>query len=213
MDQVSQRFWEWVQKCQGPEFWVPAIAACGGAIVMLVLLIALVALVRFVRRRRAGEADEEPELASIDVGALAPIGPPASGPRLAVYGTPVRLTILAIAPVGRDNHLPDLLEIPSLMDQLVPGMKRIMETHHPEIVCWPSQLSSHGFVRSFFQHVRLPGDKGRETPWCSVAGKFRAAGQHYLAGLVMCGPCDNGLNQVEVRHDGLWNDILRIQES
>jgi hypothetical protein len=210
VDQATQQFWDLVQKCQRPEFWIPAISAFGGAVVMMVVLFALV---WFVRRRRAGAVDEEPQLASIDVGALAPIGPPADSPRLTVYGTPVRLTILAIAPVGRDSQLPDALDIPALMDQLVPGMKRIVETHHPEIVCWPSQLSSHGFVRSFFQLVRLPGDKGRETPWCSVAGKFRASGRHYLAGLVMCGQCDNGLNQVEVRHDGLWNDILRIQES
>ena len=147
MDQVSQRFWELVQECQRPEFWIPAVSACGGAVVMLVVLFALV---WFVRRRRAGAVEEEPQLASIDAGAWRRSARPQVARGLPSTGTPVRLTILAIAPVGRDSHLPDALEIPALMDQLVPGMKLIMESHHPEIVCWPSQLSSPRFCAIVF---------------------------------------------------------------
>jgi hypothetical protein len=190
------------------ESW--SIALAGGAAAFLVVLL-MAAVWRLLRRRRR-DGDEEPELASIDIGALEPRGPAAHGPQLTLYGTPVRWVLLVLAPVGRDGRLPAPEQIPDLVEQLIPGLQSVWRTHAPEIVCWPGQLSSQGFVRSFFHHMRLPGDRGRQTPWSSVAGKFRAHATPYLAGLVLCAAQNNSLGQLEIQHEGQWNDVLRIRE-
>jgi hypothetical protein len=61
--------------------------------------------------------------------------------------------------------------------------------------------------------VTLPGDRGKGTAWCSLAGKFRAAGQVFLAGLVACAAKPNGLGQFVIQHEGQWNDVLRIKNA
>ena len=82
------------------------------------------------------------------------------------------------------------------------------------MICrWPSQLSSQGFAQSFFNHLALPGNRGKGTPWCSIAGRLQLGDRAFLVGLVCTSGSPNGLGQVVVRHEGQWLDILRIRES
>ena len=175
-------------------------------------LLLVVLIVWFVRRRRAGEPPLTLPSLAIDVAALAASGPQGEGPRLELYGTPVRVAVVVVAPVGRDGIAPSEDQVPLLVDQMVPGLQAVLAAHGPQIVCWPAQLSSQGFMRSFFHNVALPGDRGQDTPWCSAAGKFRAGGCSYLAGIVFCAAESNGLGQFEIRHIGQWNDMLRIRD-
>ena len=57
----------------------------------------------------------------------------------------------------------------------------------------------------------LPGDGGRGTPWCAVAGRFEAGGRKLLAGLVCRAASGNGLGQFVVQHQGQWLDTVRVQ--
>jgi hypothetical protein len=97
------------------------------------------------------------------------------------------------------------------MEQLVPGMSSVLAHHQPLICRWPAQLSSTGFAQSFFNHVALPGARGRGTPWCSLAGKLAVGDRVFLVGLVFCAATSNSLSQMTVEHEGQWLDVLRIR--
>jgi hypothetical protein len=187
----------------------------GGFMVLwgLVLIIVVVAVVLWllIGRRRRDLAEPRDELA-IDVASLGIEGPSAAGPRLEVYNVPVRLVVLVLAPVGRSGRIPVKDRLPGVVEQLVPGLMPILNIHRPEFRCWPPQLSWQGFTQAFFAKVRLPGDAGKATPWCGVAGRFEADGRKLLAGMVFCADEPNGLSQIIIERDAQWLDALRIRE-
>jgi hypothetical protein len=185
--------------------WMIAAAAA-------VLLLALVLLfVGLLRRRRRVWGPPEPDL-FVDIGQLAAAGPPADGPRIEFYGTPVRLAVVVIAPAGRQGELPPPGVMPTLLDRLVPGLPAVVAHHQPLICRWPAQLSTQGFAQSFFNHLVLPGDRGKGTPWCSIAGRLQVGDRMFLVGLVCCASQPNALSQFVVQHEGQWLDILRIRD-
>ena len=179
-------------------------------IAVVVGMVALLVVVFLVRRRRSPpvvqQVDLTVSLSDLDVDPLLQ-----GGTQLTFYGVPVRLAVLVLAPAGRGAALPEDSQLPGIIDQLVPGMMAVLNEHRPTFRRWPPQLSRHGFVQSFFQHVRLPGDHGKETPWCSVAGRFEAGGNKYLVGIVCHAGSSNNLSQVAVEHVGRWMDVLRVE--
>ena len=184
------------------------VAAAGVALVFVVLLVVLLVLVLRggTRRTAPAEIDLRINLQELPAG-----GPPATGPRLEFYGTPVRLAVLVLAPAGRNNPLPAERDLPAVLDDLLPGLLAVVAGHRPLIRFWPYQLSTQGFASSFFSNVRLPGDRGKGTPWCAVAGRFETGSQQFLAGLVCVAGRSNSLSQVTVSHVGQWMDVLRIK--
>jgi hypothetical protein len=190
-----------------PSFPASTVVLVGVGL-MLVLLVWLV-VGRWLRRSR--DAATEPlSVETIDVSELADSGPVEGSEHLTFYHVPVRLALLVLAPVGREGRLPDSDQLPELVDQLVPGLMRVLQSDRPQFRRWPAQLSSEGFTKAFFGHVRLPGDRGRGTPWCSIAGKFETEDRPYLAGLVCRAATRNSLSQVAVEHAGKWLDVLRV---
>ena len=181
-----------------------ALAIAVGAVIGVWLV------VRSVRRAWRPRPGPPSDL-TIDLSRLSDAGPPPTGPRLEFYGTPVRLAVLVVAPAGRDGQLPAAEVLPGLMERMIPGLPQVIAHHQPLIRRWPAQLSSEGFVRAFFSHVSLPGDRGRGTPWCGIAGKFHLGDRSFLAGLVCCSTRSTSLGQVTVRHEGQWLDILRFR--
>ena len=161
------------------------------------------------RRRRLRNLPPPPDLA-IDVSALPQEGPPTRGPRLELYNIPVRLAVFVLAPTGRGSQLPDDDRLPELVDQIVPGFMRVLETHRPLYRRWPAQLSSEGFSNIFSASVRLPG-KGRGTPWSSLAGRCEWEGQNFQVGLVLCAATANSLSQINVQRQTQWLDMLRVR--
>lgn len=188
-----------------PKWAVGVIAAAA------VILIAL-AIVHWMRRRGGMPGTAEPDL-WVDVGQLDASGPPAQGPRIEFYGTAVRLAVVVVAPAGRHGELPPAGVLPGLMDRLVPGLPHVIANHRPLICRWPAQLSTQGFAQSFFNHVALPGDRGKGTPWCSMAGRLQVGDRLFLVGLVFCASQPTGLSQFVVQHEGQWLDILRIRDA
>lgn len=188
---------------------VPLVVALGAAAIVAIGLLAAVLLLVF-RRKKPEPATEQPDLA-INVANLSEDPPATEGPTLECYSIPVRLAALVMAPVGRGGTIPGTDQLLNLVDQLVPGLVDLVSEHQPVVRFWPPQLSSQGFVQSFFNKVGLPGDRGKGTPWCSVAGKFASGGEQYLVGLVFRAASDNGMGQVAIEHEGQWNDVIRIR--
>lgn len=181
-----------------------ALALCLAAMAFLVF--------RLVRKRPVAQADPRAELA-IDVAALPVAPPPQAGPQLEFYGTPVRLAVMVLAPVGRDGEIPAPVDLPSVLENLLPGMQEIVSHHQPQVVLWPNQLSSQGFLQAFFNLAALPGDHGKGTPWCSAAGKFEGGGQQFLAGLICCAAGPNSLGEMTVDKPGQWLSVLRVRSA
>lgn len=187
--------------------WLATVAA-GGCFAGLMLLLLLW---RAFRTSPATPQGDDQDL-SIDIAALRPGGPPPNARQLEFYGKPVRVAVLVAAPLGRGAILPSNDVLRESLDDLIPGLMSAINAHQPIFRRWPAQLSWHGFTQAFFTNMRLPGDrKGKDTPWCSIAGKFEAAGQPLLAGLVLCADEPNNLSQFVAEHPGQWLDALRVR--
>jgi hypothetical protein len=180
-------------------------------LVALIAVIVAVGAVWFVlrRRQRAAPPPLEPNL-KIDVGSLSQAGPPAHGPRLEIYHVPVRLAVLVLAPTGRGAELPPNDQLPTIVDEIVPGFMDVLRAHQPEFRRWPGQLSTQGFATTLFANLALPGDRGKGTPWCAMAGRIDAQGKKLLVGLAVCAASPNGLGHINVERETDWLGILRV---
>ncbi len=67
--------------------------------------------------------------------------------------------------------LPAPDELGGVLEALTPGLRSVFVGHGTKVYQWPSQLSPRGFGRSLFAEAPLPGDHGRGTPWCALAGR------------------------------------------
>jgi hypothetical protein len=188
------------------------LLAVGGSVLLLCLGAMLFLVLRLFRRRPATQDETRDELA-IDVAALPANPPPKDGSQLEFYGSPVRLAVMVLAPVGRGGEIPAPADLAMTLENLLPGLQEIVARHQPQVVLWPNQLSSQGFLQAFFNLAALPGDRGKGTPWCSAAGKFEGGGQQYLAGLICCAAGPNSLGEMTVERPGQWLSILRVRPS
>ena len=177
---------------------------------LLTLVLIFVVIRRLLRRP---EPPTEPIIDDrfMDVSQLDARGPPNELPVVEVYGVQVRVAVVILAPVGRDGSPPDPEELASILEQLVPGFSGAISRDDPIVRIWPGQLSTQGFTNAFFNNVALPGDRGKGTPWCELAGRFTADGKSFLVGLVCCAAQNNALGQFAIQHEGQWNDVLRLR--
>ena len=184
-----------------------SVSAIVAAVVALVLLWVVW---RVLGRRKRKAPLPGPNLA-IDVTLLGEQGPPAGPPVLEHYNVPVRLAGVVLAPTGREGALPSSDEIPALIDHAVPGLAEVAATHDPLVRRWPPQLSAEGFARTVFTQVTLPGDGGKGTPWCSVAGRFKVKGATYMAGLILRAAAANNFGQTVIEKEHEWLGVLRVK--
>jgi hypothetical protein len=188
---------------------IPRAVIVGG---LLALAAGLLLVVLIVLLRRRGKRVEAPPVdLRIRLADLPAHGPLTEGPRLEFYGTPVRLAVLVLAPAGRNSQIPPPAQLPDTIDNLVPGLAAVVVAHRPLIRFWPFQLSAQGFTHAFFNNLRLPGEHGKGTPWCAIAGRFETGSQQLLAGLVCVADKPNSLSQVTVAHPGQWLDVVRVK--
>ena len=178
------------------------------------ILICLVSL-RWVLATRNGErqgTDGQQRNLSIDIGQL-PLLPVISKPfRIEIYGSPVRIRALVLAPIGRGQSLPEKEHLGNILNHFVPNLTTILELHQPIFRQWPEQLSSSGFIQSFFNNLAIP-NKGQGTVWCSLAGKIEVLGHSYLIGFVCNTDDPNSLSQITIERSGQWLDILRVHQT
>ena len=177
----------------------------------LATLVILIIILKAWSSRQSGQKLVQPDL-TIDLAELGIAAPPAGIKRLEVYGTPVRLRVVVIAPAGRHQANLHPEDVPILLNQFMPGLLDIFQSHEPLCRCWPAQLSSKGFSQSFMNHVSLPGNRGKGTPWTSIVGKFNVSEQVFLIGFACCSENSNSLSQFVVEHEGQWFDTLRIRQ-
>lgn len=180
------------------------------ALIALAVLLVLYILWRILARRRRELPPPAPDLA-IDVLSLGSQGPPTAGPILEHYNVPVRLAAVVLAPTGRAGELPPIDQLPGLIDHVVPGLAQVVAAHETLVRRWPPQLSAEGFAHTFFAQVKLPGDRGKGTPWCSVAGRFEVGRRPMMAGLVMRAETANNFSQSIVHKEHEWLGILRVK--
>ena len=189
------------------ELWTPygllGIAAVAAVVV-------LVFLKRLLRGTGSASTTGQPDL-RVDLTSIGDRGPDQGAARLEFYNTPVRLGVLVVAPLGRGHALPSNAELAQILNNLVPNLLSVINSHKPVLRRWPAQLSAKGFSHAFFTNVALPGDRGKGSPWCAIAGKFMADGDPFLVGLACCASQTNGLGHVVVEHEGQWLDVLRIR--
>ncbi len=191
-----------------PPGWLDIVLVWGA--VLAGMVVTAVVVRRILRSRAKRLPRYEPTL-QIDVMSLPAVGPPPSGPALYYYNVPVRLAAIVLAPAGRVRELPPINELSEAFDAIVPGLTAIIASHRPVYRRWPAQVSVRGFAHMFFSNVRLPGQGGKGTPWCSAAGVFKLEGKPLLAGLLMRAETTTSLGQHIVEEEAQWLDILRIK--
>ncbi|MGA2255736.1 MAG: hypothetical protein ABSG53_13910 [Thermoguttaceae bacterium] len=180
-------------------------------IVMIVIALALlwVQWAVFSRKKKSPPRKQPLEL-EIDYRSLGDEGPPAGPVKLDFMSIPVRLAAVVVAPSGRGSELPPDQVMPMVLSKMIPGLDQVVKLHTPLICPWPRQLSESGFAQTFFAKVKLPGDFGEGTPWCSIAGKFKYRGVAMMVGLVLCAADANDYGQKRIEKPQYWRDCLRV---
>jgi hypothetical protein len=190
---------------------VLVLALFAVAVLAVATCVAIVLL--FVMRRRPDLNEKQTLDLTINIASLDASGPSGEIPQLVCSGQPVRLAALVVAPVGRSGAIPEADKLLDAVDELIPGLVDVISIDNPVVKFWPGQLSTHGFAPTFFRNVKLPGDHGIGTVWCSVAGKFKASGQPYLAGLLCVAGEPNKLSEVAVDDNSEWTRVLEVRRA
>ncbi|MDZ7618223.1 MAG: hypothetical protein U1E05_14550 [Patescibacteria group bacterium] len=180
------------------------------AIVALVALVVLLVAYKVLAGMKRARPKQAAHL-DIDLMSLGSLGPPAGAPVLEFYSTPVRLAALVLAPAGRVRELPPDDELRSLLEAILPGLTRVVETHCPLVCRWPPQMSAKGFAHTVFQHCRLPGDGGKGTPWNAAAGLFKIEGQPMMAALILRSSQSTSHGQQILDAPDGWLACLRVK--
>jgi hypothetical protein len=181
--------------------WVYATIGAG-------VLIALVVLYRIATGRKKPPPDLEKGLRE-DLATYPPPPGVAGVRRLCVNGVPVRVRLVVVAPIGKQQTaiLPDL--VPALLDDVLRGLGGVVQTDKPRIKVWPPQLSVAGFAPTFHRLVTAP-DRERETSrWVKLAGPARTGQRPILLGLALLAdePCKFGDVHVETTE---WHEVLEM---
>ncbi len=200
MNEMLEKITGWLGGAAGRAI---GIAVAAGAIVVLWFVW------KAMSKRGSKTLPPEDEL-TIDVMRLGTEGPPASSPRLEFYNVPVRLALIVMAPAGRVRDLPPIPRWGDHYDAIVPGLSQVVAAHRPKICRWPAQPSARGFAHLFFQHVRLPGQGGKGSPWSSAAGLMKVEGQPVLVGMVFRTAEPSAHGQEVIDSEELWLRILRV---
>ncbi|MBL9125244.1 MAG: hypothetical protein JNG90_16525, partial [Planctomycetaceae bacterium] len=97
-------------------------------------------------------------------------------------------------------------------DAIVPGLADCLTAHGTRLLGWPPQLSSQGFIQSFFGNAPLPGNRGVGSIWTAVAGKCDDAGGSFLAAMLLSAERPNALGQITVNGAHEWLELLRVED-
>jgi hypothetical protein len=193
---------------------IQTLTQLGGNVMLYGVVAAIVCVLcaiawKIITGKKTTSTSKSPSM-DIDVMSLGNQGPPSEGPALEFFNQPVRLMAVVLAPAGRIRDLPPVDQWDEVYDAILPGLDKVIPLHKPLIRRWPTQVSARGFAHAFFQHVRLPGDGGKGTPWSSVAGVFKIEGQAMMAGLVLRTASTTSLGQQVIDTEEKWLGCLRV---
>ena len=174
----------------------------------LVLLFLATAARNLLRRlQKPREISLVDPLRAVDLSAE----PLADGGRtdLRVHNLPARLGVVAFAPLGR-IELPTDAEIPSLLDELVPGLGGFYARDRPVVRHWPNQVSVGGFANNLALHLQVPGHDLTATPWCLLAGKTRRPDGLLLVALAFAAGRPNRLGVIRLEDESQWMQAVQV---
>lgn len=191
------------------EIPVPSLQWIAIAVVASVLVFAVWKALSSGRKKKPARKGVQ----HVDLAALGDNGPDPEATPLECYHVPVRLALVVLAPLGRDTQLNVEQGLPHLLDQIVHGLDQVVETHQPLIRLWEPQLSKNGFTTAFFANASLPGQKGKGTPWCALAGRCEVNGRNLMVGMVLRAEKANNLGQILMEQEYAWPDVLRPRPS
>lgn len=127
-----------------------------------------------------------------------------------VYGIPMRLRVLVMAPLGKSVAFPDESQLEETLELIVPEFSSALAEHQPIYRQWPNQLSSAGFNQQFFANLKLPGNRGRTTPWCGTVGYVETESGRIGIGLIFSADKPNRYSEIVISRDH-WSEILRTK--
>ncbi len=189
-------------------FVVPAII--GAAVLFVILAVSLV----LMKKRKPTPHHRTPtENPTIDIGQLPLVSELPQSPVLEVHGIAMRMAVLVVAPQGQLIQIPDAEQLRLVLDNAIPDLSEVIDLHKPIFRRWGAQLSPHGFNHSFFANMKLPGDKGRDTPWCAVSGRTPLPQGHLLVGFVFQALIENQLTVLEINNEGGWLDHIKVRRN
>jgi len=129
--------------------------------------------------------------------------------RLTVEGLPVRVRLVVVAPVGKEQPVRQD-EIEDLLEETLRGLKGIVLEDRPRVRLWPAQLSKQGFAPTFHRETEKPEPEGRPSRWVLVAGPALAGRRPILLGLALWADTPNTLGRLSL-DAGRWGEVLRVQ--
>jgi hypothetical protein len=174
--------------------------AVGAAVLVLLLFIL------WLRRR---PAKHDPEAGMSEELADYPPPPQAAGRQLTLQGRPVRVRLVVVAPVGRQQVAKDGA-IEPILDGVVRGLGAVTQQDKARVRLWPLGMSNVGFTPAFFRRVRRPEPAGSPSHWILMAGPARAGAQQILLGLALLADEPNTVGNVAVQPDG-WHELLSLE--
>ena len=139
------------------------------------------ALVKRWRSRRQLVADDDAttlNLAMLEQNLL-PL--PADVPQVILYGVPVRLAAIVIAPAGTHQPLCGYREMARVLEMTIPSFARVLKLHSPKIIPWAAQLSTTGFTAKFHAATPFPTAPTTETASASEFEYGLVAGTHWCS--------------------------------
>jgi hypothetical protein len=178
----------------------------GGALVSVLILLAL------MRRWRGRDLEPASDEFLEDVGAYPPAAPlPVNAKVLTVYGLPVRLRLVVLAPLGLEAGTLQAPEVNHLLDLAVPGLGDRLALDLPKIRFWPTQLSQQGFVAALRRNTQFPDIAQRHRHHLLLIGKVIRNGSPIAVGLALQSAEPNTLGPVVLHHPHQWMEVLRFQ--
>jgi len=180
----------------------------GGAILVVLVLLSL------LRRWRARDkAHPSPDLLEDLSTYQPPQSLPPNAKTLTLYGLPVRMRLVVLAPLGLDAGGITAPEVNRLMDLAVPGLGERLALDLPKIRFWPTQLSQQGFVASLRRNTQFPEAKHQLRHHVLVIGKVLRDGSPIGVGLALQSTEPNTLGPVALNYPHQWMEVMRFQNA
>jgi hypothetical protein len=174
---------------------------------LVVLLVVGFVLRKFLGLFKGKKRDEDKPLRE-NLAEYPP--PPKPGPRkLQVQGTPARVRLVVIAPVGKAAKL-DANKAAPLLEHVARGLGAVVGQDKPRIKIWPPQLSNDGFIETFFRVVKSPDKEGKASRWVQMAGRAKVGESYILLGLALLSDETNNLGKLRPRAES-WGDYLKVK--
>jgi hypothetical protein len=192
---------------EGDGLWVVLGVAALLAFGLLMLLIRYAEKLFGRPREKVPDSDEG---LRIDLAGCPPAPGEPADPCLAFYHYPVRLRLVVVAGVGKDETV-SVQSAAGLLDRVVPGLGKVVEHDRPFVRAWPGQISRPGFANTVHRCTVTGDREGEPSHWIVVAGRIQVGKVPLLVGLAMWTDEPLVIERLTLEPHQ-WRDVLRLRE-